>query len=282
MEKLLLVDGSNLLFQMYYGMPARIINHQGKAIQGTLGFVGALLKIIRMIQPSHVAVVFDGECANPRKVLDADYKANRPDYSEIEDTPFSQLPDIYAALEHLGICHRETEDCEADDWIAGYAARYGKTMEVVISSQDSDFFQLIGDRVRILRYRGKQSVLCDRAYLRQKLNIQPEQYADFKAMTGDTADNIRGADQIGPKTAAALLARFGTLEGILQNVESIKKPSVRASIQSGQARLRLNQLLIRLAGTEDLPFSLEQLAFQDAGLTTTQILQNIGLKKLPG
>jgi len=61
MEKLLLVDGSNLLFQMFFGMPARIINEQGKAIQGTLGFVGALLKIIRRMEPTHVAVLFDGE-----------------------------------------------------------------------------------------------------------------------------------------------------------------------------------------------------------------------------
>ena len=70
MDKLLLVDGSNLLFQMFYGMPARILNTQGKPIQGTLGFVGALLKMIRMVQPTHVAVLFDGECHNDRTDLD--------------------------------------------------------------------------------------------------------------------------------------------------------------------------------------------------------------------
>ena len=91
MDKLLIVDGSNLLFQMFYGMPARIVGADGKAIQGTLGFVGALLKIIRMTAPTHVLVVFDGECENPRRELDEDYKGNRPDYSQLpeEDTPFS-------------------------------------------------------------------------------------------------------------------------------------------------------------------------------------------------
>ena len=91
MKKLLLVDGSNLLFQMFFGMPARIANEQGKAIQGTLGFVGALLKIIRMVEPTHVAVLFDGETHNPRTDLDAGYKANREDYSEVEEeeNPFS-------------------------------------------------------------------------------------------------------------------------------------------------------------------------------------------------
>ena len=68
-SKLLIVDGSNLLFQMFFGMPSRIINKDGKAIQGTLGFVGALLKIIRMTAPTHAAVLFDGERENERKEL---------------------------------------------------------------------------------------------------------------------------------------------------------------------------------------------------------------------
>lgn len=199
MDRLVLVDGSNLLFQMFYGMPARIVNGQGRAIQGTLGFVGALLKIVRMTQPTHVAVLFDGEYTSSRGALDADYKANRPDYTQMpeEDTPFSQLPDIYAALDHLGIPRRETTVCEADDWIAGYAKEYGTAMEVVIVSQDSDYFQLISERVRVLRYRGDKTCICDQTYIREKLGIEPGQYAAFKALTGDAADNIRGVAGIG-------------------------------------------------------------------------------------
>ena len=85
MNKLLLVDGSNLLFQMFYGMPARIVNEKGKAIQGTLGFIGALLKIIRMTQPTHVAAIFDGERGSGRTALDSAYKANRTDYADVEE-----------------------------------------------------------------------------------------------------------------------------------------------------------------------------------------------------
>ena len=76
MDRILLVDGSNLLFQMFYGMPSRIVNRHGKAIHGTLGFVGALLKMIRMICPTHVAAFFDGEHENPRTAIDGIYKAN--------------------------------------------------------------------------------------------------------------------------------------------------------------------------------------------------------------
>ena len=283
MKKLLLVDGCNLLFQMFFGMPARIVNEQGKAIQGTLGFVGALLKIIRMVEPTHVAVLFDGESYNPRVELDADYKANREDYSKVEaeENPFSQLPDIYDALNFLGLCHAETTDCEADDWMAGYVKKYAKEEEIpkiVISSFDSDFFQLISDRVEILRYRGEHSVLCDANYLQEKFGIAPEQYAAFKALTGDTADNIKGADKVGPKTAAFLVNEFGSLEEVLTRAEEIKKPSVRESILRDRERLRKNYRLIKLDGADDLPFTLEEMEWKDIGVTTNEVLKGIGLK----
>ncbi len=276
----MVVDGSNLLFQMFYGMPARIINGQGKAIQGTLGFVGALLKIIRMVNPTRIMVAFDGECDNGRTALDENYKANRTDYSLLpeEETPFSQLPDIYAALDELGIRHKETENCEADDWIAGYAARYGNEMDVVIASQDSDYYQLITERVSVLRYRGKQTVVCDPAYIREKLGIEPCQYAAFKALTGDTADNIRGADKIGPKTAAQLMNTFGDLEKLLKQAENIRKPSVRQSVLQNTERILRNYELIRLTGKAPLPFEIEQLCWEDRGLTTTQVLEKCGIK----
>ena len=276
----MLVDGSNLLFQMFYGMPARITGKQGKPIQGTLGFVGALLKVIRNCRPTHVAVLFDGESHNPRTELDESYKANRQDYSQMpeEETPFSQLPDIYSALDHLGICHAETTDCETDDWMASYAFSLGKTHKLTIMSQDSDFFQLITENVRILRYRGDRSVLCDPAYIRQKLGIDPEQYADFKSLTGDTADNIRGAYKIGPKTAAALMEQFGSLEVLLENANGIKKPSVRSAVQEDADRLRQNYRLIKLTGSCSLPFSLWDMAYTYTGETSTQVLTAIGVR----
>ena len=290
MHKILLVDGSNLLFQMFFGMPARIINEQGKAIQGTLGFVGALLKIIRRISPTHVAVLFDGGSYNPRVDLDADYKSNREDYSQVaeEENPFFQLPDIYDALDFLRICHAETTDCETDDWMAGYVKKYiaigedtvsaTKTPEIVISSFDSDFFQLISDKVTILRYRGENSVLCDRTYLQDKFGIIPERYADFKSLTGDTADNIKGADKVGPKTAAQLVNEFGSLEETIARAEEIKKPSVRESVKQNAERLRKNYRLIKLTGVENLPFALEELVWEDRGITTNEVLKGIGLR----
>lgn len=280
MDRLLIVDGSNLLFQMFFGMPARIVNKQGKAIQGTLGFVGALLKIIRRTEPTHIAVLFDGEHENTRRELNADYKANRVDYGQApeEENPFSQLPDVYTALAYLGIKFAETETCETDDWVAGYALTYGQEAEIIISSFDSDFFQLITDKVSVLRYRGDRTVICTPDHIMNKFNIEPEQYADFKALVGDASDNIKGADKVGPKTAAYLLNRFGTLENILANAESIEKPSIKDSIIRHTQRLRANYKIIKLDKSAPLPFALKELAFTFIGSTTTDVLKGIGLR----
>lgn len=277
MDRLLVVDGSNLLFQMFYGMPARIVDSRGKAIQGTVGFVGALLKMLRWTAPTHVLVVFDGESTNPRTALDADYKGNRPDWSQLpeEEVPFSQLPDICAALDYLGIRCRETETCEADDWMAGYARRYGGEMEVVIASQDSDLFQLITDRVHILRYRGDKTVICDPAYIQEKLGIAPGQYAAYKSLTGDASDNIKGVNKVGPKTAAALMNQFGDLETLLSRGSEIQRPVIRASILENIPRIRKNYALIRLDGAQELPFSLEELAYQYRGVTSREVLAHL-------
>lgn len=280
MNRLLIIDGSNLLFQMFFGMPARIVNHEGKAIQGTLGFVGALLKIIRRVEPTHVAVFFDGQNENGRTTLDAAYKANRLDYSEVpeDENPFSQLQDVYAALDYMGIKHTETTDCETDDVIAGYALTYGQEMEIVISSFDSDFFQLISDKVSVLRYRGEKTVMCTPTYIREKYGIAPTQYADFKSLTGDTADNIKGAEKVGPKTASALINEFGTLEEVLKNAEKITKPSVRESILRNADRLRRNYKLIKLDNKGNLSFSMDELTYVDSKITTGEVLKGIGLK----
>ena len=280
MNKLLLVDGSNLLFQMFFGMPARIVNTQGKPIQGTLGFTGALLKIIRMVNPTHIAVLFDGEHENFRAETDSGYKANRIDYSQAdeEDSPFSQLADIYAALDFLGIKHAETTVCETDDWMASYVYRYREENQIIISSFDSDFFQLISSNVSVLRYRGKHTTLCTPQTIRERFSIEPSQYADFKALIGDPADHIRGADKIGPKTAAMLLAQYGSLAEILRNAPSIAKPSIRSSILAHAERLLRNQTLIQLSGGFPLPFQLEELVWHQHEYSTTEVLTAIHLK----
>lgn len=279
MNKLLLIDGSNLLFQMFFGMPARIFNKNGKAIHGTIGFVGALLKIIRMTNPTHIAVLFDGEHENERAALNADYKANRTDYSKVseQECPFTQLPDIYAALDSLNIKHAETTVCETDDWIAGYAYAYGKDTQIVISSFDSDYFQLLTNNVSVLRYRGAKTAICTPDYLLNRFGVSPSQYADFKSLVGDVSDNIKGTDKVGPKTAALLLKKFLTLDNIISNADRIEHSSIRDSVIKNAERLNTNYKLIKLTDGAVLPFRLDELTYDSVDSTTNEILTRTGI-----
>ncbi len=279
-KTLLLVDGSNLLFQMFYGMPARITGKDGRPIQGTLGFVGALLKIIRRVSPTHVLVMFDGQGQNDRSELLDDYKSNRIDYSTVaeEENPYSQLGDIYSALDCMKICRSECVGYEVDDVLAAFAVNNKAEFDVVISSFDSDYFQLIDDNIRILRYRGEKSVLCDLDWLKDKYGITPGQYVFFKAMTGDTADNIKGVPGVGPKTAAQLTNTFASAEDMILNCDKIAKPSIRKAVCQHCDRIRLNMQLIELKVNVPLPFEIEELEYTDSGYTTMEALRLCNLR----
>ncbi|MCL2487276.1 MAG: flap endonuclease [Oscillospiraceae bacterium] len=279
--KLLLIDGSNLLCQMFFGMPARITGSHGRAIHGTLGFVGTLIRMIRMTAPTHIAVLFDGEHDNPRSALSAEYKANRTGYADTPDAenPFTQLPDIYAALDFMDIPHTEIDVVEGDDVIAAYALTYGGGIEIVIASLDSDFFQLITGNVTVLRYRGDKTVICDSGWIQEKYGIPPTLYADLKSLTGDASDNIRGAEGIGPKTAAALLRQFGSLQAVLEKADDITKPAIRESVRRNTARLQNNYRLIKLDDRAAMPFSLDALRYTYSGVTTNEVLKGIGVRE---
>ncbi len=275
----MIVDGHNLLFQMFFGMPARIFNKDGQPIWGVIGFTGALLKMIKMTSPNKVVVLFDGEHQNDRKEVDADYKSNRIDYSLVEEAenPFSQLKYIYSVLDFLKIKHAEILDGETDDAIASYAIEYGNGNQIVIASFDSDYFQLINENVNVLRYRGDNSTLCDEAYVLNKFGVSPKLYADLKCLVGDKADNVKGIDKIGVKTAALLLNEYGSLDGVLQNCSLIKKKLVGKSLQENKQRAILNKELIYLTKRSKIPFKLDEINFKDEGFSTNQILKAIGV-----
>lgn len=279
MSRLLLVDGMNLHFQMFFGMPSKFRNENGIGIWGVVGFVGALNKLINMVEPSHIAVIFDGEGHNPRCDLLEDYKANRPDYSELgdEENPFIQLPLVYEALEAMKIPFCEVHGCECDDVIAAYARRFSGEFEVVISSFDSDYFQLISDKVRVIRYRGLSSAICDAEYVKNKCGVAPEYYADWKSLVGDTADNIKGIFGVGPKTAARLISEYGTLGEMLANIDEICPEKLREKIREGAEILKRNYSLIRLDGDCELPFKIDELLFSAERIKTMDVMRKIGL-----
>jgi len=205
MKKLLLIDGHNLLFKMFFGMPFPFYNDNNVNITGTVGFVGTVVKMIKYLKADECLVVFDGE--GSRNVRDDEnYKANRQtDYGNLsnEENPFTQLKFIKAVLDYLNIKWIETEGIECDDYIAIISKKYDG--EVFISSTDTDFYQLIDDKIKIIRFRGKNTIFIDKGFIYDKYSVLPSDFALYKAIIGDTSDNIKGIRKVGPKTAVNII-----------------------------------------------------------------------------
>ncbi len=260
-ERLLLIDGHNLLFRMFYGIPDEYYTSGGVKFNAVYGFVSALSKVIDMLRPSHMLTAFDSqECGN-RRELDSAYKANRPDFSDAEpnECPFTQLPAIYEMLEGMRIPFAEIHGCEADDVISSYVVEYGQQMNVIIMSTDKDYWQLITDRVSILNYKGYDSTLVTPETVFTKFGVHPKQFADFKCLVGDKSDNIIGVSGIGPKRAAELLSKYESIDGIYDNLDMIERAATKKALDESRERLELNKRLITLSGDSPLPYDVELL-----------------------
>ena len=258
---ILIIDGNNLMFQMFYGMPERIYNKSGRTIHTTIGFISFVLKELKLLNASHALVVFDEDGSDERKELYAEYKANREeDWSTMapEEIPFSEEDLIFRCLEYLDIKMIRSKGMEADDVIASAVKVFEKDAKITISSFDSDFFQLISENVSVLRYRGKASVLWDRSYFEEKMGFPPERYALFKALTGDSADNIEGVKGIGKKRGAEIVNAISSIE---EAEDSGLKAKYIEAIRGSKEIIERNLRLIELRKRDEIELTLDELIF---------------------
>lgn len=217
MKRLLLIDGHNILFKAFYGVPERLLP-DGRPVQGVIGFIGIMTKIIKEVEPTHILVVFDPEEEPSRVGLYPQYKQNRQDFSGEPDreNPFTQLADIKRALCSLHINYVEQPGSEADDMIASFATR--SDCEVVIASSDTDFLQLVTDKITVFGYHGERSILLDEAMVQKKYGVHASRFLEYKALVGDKSDNIDGVKGIGPKTAIRVINGERGLTGEEQEI----------------------------------------------------------------
>lgn len=242
-EKILIIDGHNLLFRMFYGIPSSIKNSEGKEIKGLVGFLGSIKKLIKEFNPYTIIVVFDSESsASSNKLLDSEYKSNRLDYSSVPEdkNPFSVLPAIKKALNYLEITNVEVKDNEADDYIASLTNN--TLYEYIIVSTDTDFIQLINDNTYLYIPRGKKSILYNKDKVYEKYNIYPNQYVLYKSLIGDKSDNIKGIKGIGKITATKIL-KYQDIESYIKQNSSNK---ISKLLIENKAKLLINIKLITL------------------------------------
>ena len=299
-NKLFLIDAMSLVFRAFFApMQMALVSPSGMPTKAIYIFVRTLRKLLKDHQPDHVAVAFDLAAPTFRDKLFEEYKANRPAFPE---ELALQLPYVRRFCRALGLPLVELEGFEADDLIGTLArAGSGQGAEVFIVSGDEDLFQLVNDRVRVLkpsRAGSDGETLCDAEKVKEILGVEPAQVVDWLALTGDPSDNIPGArplpghepplaegekkrSYIGPKGATDLIQQFGTLEKALENYEQVKKQSYRDALRDFRNEALLSRELATIRTDVSVETSLAQLQVAPLDLNElTALCQELGFTSL--
>lgn len=241
--KLLVVDGHAYAYRAFYAIRS-LTSPEGKPTNAIYGFVKMLARMRDRVQPTHLVVTWDGGLAAERMALLPDYKQQRaPMPAELEP----QLDEMAAYLGAAKIASICREGVEADDLIATFARRAEReNFSVVIASADKDFMQLVSPHIGLLNPNDKSENIWSAAEVRAKSGVEPEQIVDWLSLIGDSVDNIPGVEGVGPKTATALLAQFGTIKKLYARLAEVKSEKTRANLSAAADAVQRNREMIRL------------------------------------
>lgn len=266
MNKVILVDGNNLLFRSYYATAYSgnfMKNSKGFPTNALYGFVNMINKIINDENPEYMLVAFDkGKTFRHDKY--ADYKAGR---IQMPDELKIQFPIAKEILTNLGIKWFEIENYEADDIIGTLAKMIDETDEYkgLIVSSDKDLLQLISDKVTMKMLKSKDYVMMTKETFFEIYGLTPDKMIDIKALQGDSSDNIPGVKGIGEKTALKLLQDYGSLEGVYDNISYIKGATATKLI-NGREKAFESKDLATIYKEVPLGFGLEDVKIQKGNI----------------
>ena len=255
--RLILVDGSGYIFRAYHGLPP-LTRPDGVVVGAVYGFTTMLLKLREQYANDRLVVIFDAGRATFRNEIYPEYKAHRPPAPEDLVPQFAIVREATRALNIPAI---ELEMVEADDLIASYAvAAHAEQLDVVIVSSDKDLMQLIGEGVAMVDPMKQKNIGEKEVF--EKFGVTPDKVIEVQSLIGDSTDNVPGVPGIGPKTAAELILQFGTLENLLANLDQIKQPKRRESLQQHAEAARLSHRLVTLKTDVPLPAPLSDFTIQ--------------------
>jgi DNA polymerase-1 len=250
---LVLVDGSSYLYRAFHAMPP-LTNAAGEATGAMLGVLNMVVKLTQDFAQAQLVIVFDAPGRTFRDDLFEAYKSHRP---PMPDDLRSQIAPLLAILKAQGLPLLRIQGVEADDVIGTLARRAAaQGHKVIISTGDKDMSQLVNEAITIVNTMTNTHL--DRAGVKAKFDVWPEQIIDYLALVGDASDNIPGVPKVGPKTAAKWLEKYQTADGIIANAAQIEG-KVGENLRAGLETLALSRKLATLDTDVELPLTLDDL-----------------------
>ncbi|HFI0976932.1 TPA: DNA polymerase I [Streptococcus suis] len=285
-NKLLLIDGSSVAFRAFfalYNQIDRFKNANGLHTNAIYGFNLMLDHMMKRIEPTHILVAFDAGKTTFRTEMYADYKAGR---AKTPDEFREQFPFIRQMLDAMGVKHYELAQYEADDIIGTLdkmAERTDIPFDVTIVSGDKDLIQLTDENtvVEISKKGVAEFEEFTPAYLMEKMGITPAQFIDLKALMGDKSDNIPGVTKIGEKTGLKLLIEHGSLDGIYENIDSMKASKMKENLIADKEQAFLSRTLATIDTNAPIEIGLDDLIYEGPKVEELgQFYDDMGFKQL--
>ena len=268
--KLVLIDGHALAYRAYFALPPTLSTSKGELTNAVFGFTSMLLNVLRDEKPDYIAVAFDvGKTFRHQEYKE--YKAHR---IKMPDEMRTQMARIREIVHALGIPIIEVEGYEADDVLGTLAQKAEQEgLETLIVTGDTDAFQLIDDHTRVLTSRRvfSDTIVYDLEGIENRYGLKPQQLIDYKALTGDTSDNIPGVRGIGDKTATKLLQQYGSVEGIYAHLDEVESSRFRKALEEGRESAFLSKLLAAIV--TDMPIELDLEACRTAEFDRDKVME---------
>jgi len=266
-KRLVVVDGNAILHRAWHAVPP-LQTKDGRLVNAVYGFTVMLIKVLKDLKPTHVAITFDLPGGTFRHDAFAAYKAQR---TKQPDELYAQIPMVKEVLAGFHLPVYEAPGFEADDVIGTISKLAPADCETIIVTGDNDTLQLVDQKTKVLSPRKGMSdtVLYDEAAVKERYGLEPRQLIDYKAMRGDTSDNLPGLKGIGEKRASELLQKYGDLESIYRAVKKHPedfKPGVLTALQNGEQEVPLSKKMVTIVRDLDVNFKMTDAAVRPPDL----------------
>lgn len=280
MKKLLLIDTFNFLHRAYHALPKTLTDKEGQPTNAVYGVTSMLISTFSQIEPDYVLTALDDIEPTFRVEEFTSYKAHR---KPMEDDLASQIPKVFEIIDAFGVARLSLAGYEADDVIGTMVEKYkGNDLEIIIVSNDRDLWQLVGNNVIIMNPQSKGEVdWIGEKEVMARYGFGPKKIIEYKALRGDSSDNIPGVYGVGEVTATKLILEFGSVEDIYKNLDKVKPPSLKKRLEESYEAAMMSRMLATIVTDAPIDLDLNDCKYSTYNLgEVKKILEKYNFKSL--